>query len=46
MKKVNLVLGMIGGSLITYMVMNKDMRKSARKKLDYMFNTVDEVMGD
>ena len=39
-------MAMIGGSIITYMMMNKDMRKMTKKKIDYMFNTVEDVMGD
>ena len=46
MKKMNLMIGMAGGAILTYMFMNKDMRKMAKKKVDCMFNTVDQVMGD
>ena len=46
MKKMNLALGMMGGSLITYICMNKKLRKSAKKKIDCMFNTVEQVLGD
>ena len=46
MKKVDLMLGMIGGSLITYTCMNKKLRKNAKKKIDYMFNNIENVLGD
>ena len=44
MNKAMFLIGMAGGSTLTYMVLNKDMRNSAKKAIDNMFNEADKIL--
>ena len=45
MNKTMLMLGMAGGSALTYMVLNKNMRNSAKKAINNMFSEADKMLG-
>ncbi len=45
MNKAMLMIGMAGGSALTYMILNKDMRNSAKKAVNNMFNQADKMLG-
>lgn len=44
MKKTMLILGMAGGSLITYMMMNNDMRRKTSKLINDMLDETDNLI--
>ena len=46
MKKMMLMLGMVGGGTLTYMMLNKNTRKMMIKKMDYMLKEADKVLDD
>ncbi len=46
MNKIMLALGMIGGSALTLMVMNKNVRCAAKKSIDTMFDEADKMFKD
>lgn len=43
MKKAMLMLGMVGGSALTFMVMNKNVRDVCKKKMNCMFDSADKL---
>ena len=46
MKKMMLMIGMVGGGAITYVMLNKDMRKMMIKKMDSMLKEADKMLDD
>ena len=46
MKKMMLTLGMIGGSALTFMMLNKNTRKMMIKKMDLMLKDADKMLDD
>ena len=46
MKKMMLMLGMVGGGTLTYMMLNKNMRKMLIKKMDTMLKDADKMLDD
>ena len=44
MKKFMLLTGMVGGGALTYMMLNKNMRKMAIKKMDCMLKDMDKML--
>lgn len=46
MKKFMLMVGMVGGGALTYMALNKEMRKKVIKKMDCMLKSMDQMLDD
>lgn len=46
MKKLMLGLGMVGGSALTFMMLNKNTRKMMIKKMDTMLKEADKMLDD
>ena len=46
MKKFMLMAGMVGGGALTYMALNKNMRKMVIKKMDTMLKDLDKKLDD
>lgn len=46
MKKMMLTLGMIGGSALTFMMLNKNTRKMMIKKMDTMLKEADKMLDE
>ncbi|MBR1416585.1 MAG: hypothetical protein IJ572_02065 [Bacilli bacterium] len=43
MKKAMLMLGMVGGSALTFMVMNKNVRDMMQKKMNCAFDSANKM---
>ena len=46
MNKAMLMLGMVGGSALTFMVMNKNVREMCKKKMNNMFDSADKMFNN
>ena len=46
MKKMMLTLGMVGGSALTFVMLNKNTRKMMIKKMDTMLKDMDKMLDD
>lgn len=46
MKKMMLMVGMVGGGALTYMMLNKNTRKMMIKKMDCMLKEADKMLDD
>ena len=46
MKKFMLMVGMVGGGALTYICLNKDIRKMIMKKMDCALKEMDKMLDD
>lgn len=46
MKKMMLMLGMVGGGALTYAMLNKNTRKMMIKKMDCLLKETDKMLDD